>query len=66
VSALRASALLASGLLWNVTAPVLAGSVDGRRIIIVDGDTIAVGREPVRFPNIDAPKGFEVSRISNT
>jgi endonuclease YncB( thermonuclease family) len=58
VSAWRAPALLALCLLWNVTAPVAAETVDGRRIVIVDGDTIALGRERVRLLNIDAPESF--------
>jgi len=35
-----------------------AETVDGRRIVIIDGDTIDVGGERIRILNIDAPESF--------
>lgn len=35
-----------------------AETVDGRRFVIVDGDTVALGRERIRILNIDAPESF--------
>jgi endonuclease YncB( thermonuclease family) len=32
--------------------------MDGRRAIIVDGDTFSIGREKIRIENIDAPESF--------
>jgi endonuclease YncB( thermonuclease family) len=32
--------------------------VDGRRAIIIDGETVAFGSERVRILNIDAPESF--------
>ena len=39
-----------------VPVPAIAGTFDGRRTIIIDGDTIALGSERVRILNIDAPE----------
>jgi endonuclease YncB( thermonuclease family) len=33
-------------------------TLDGRRLVIVDGDTSANGFERVRISNIDAPESF--------
>jgi len=49
---------LALGLLTFVNLPTLAESLDGRRVVIIDGDTIAIGSERVRILNIDAPESF--------
>ena len=38
-----------------VPVPAIAETFDGRRAIITDGDTIALGSERVRILNIDAP-----------
>ena len=35
-----------------------AETVDGRRIVIIDGDTIDVSGERIRILNIDAPESF--------
>jgi endonuclease YncB( thermonuclease family) len=40
------------------TVPAFAETVDGRRIIIIDGDTIDVRGERIRILNIDAPESF--------
>lgn len=42
---------------WPASA-VRAESVDGRRIVIIDGDTIDVQGERIRILNIDAPESF--------
>ncbi|EIM26625.1 hypothetical protein MicloDRAFT_00031740 [Microvirga lotononidis] len=34
-----------------------AETIDGRRVVIIDGDTIALGRERVRLLNVDTPEG---------
>ena len=39
-----------------VPVPAIAETFDGRRAIITDGDTIALGSERVRILNIDAPE----------
>lgn len=39
-------------------APAAAETVDGRSVVIIDGDTIALGRERIRILNIDAPESF--------
>jgi endonuclease YncB( thermonuclease family) len=51
---------------FSATRPALAeagsarpDSFDGRTAIIIDGDTIALGRERVRILNIDAPESHE-------
>jgi hypothetical protein len=38
--------------------PASAETFDGRRAVIIDGDTIALGDERVRLLNIDAPESF--------
>ena len=38
--------------------PASAEIFDGRRAVIIDGDTIALGDERVRLLNIDAPESF--------
>jgi endonuclease YncB( thermonuclease family) len=35
-----------------------AESFDGTRVVMIDGDTIAVRSEKVRILNIDAPESF--------
>lgn len=35
-----------------------AETFDGRRVVIIDGDTIAIGTERVRLLNVDAPESF--------
>src|SRR5687768_16258588 len=37
-------------------SPALAETFDGRRAVIIDGDTFALGSERVRILNIDAPE----------
>ena len=37
-------------------SPALAETFDGRRTIIIDGDTFCIGSERVRILNIDAPE----------
>ena len=37
-------------------APAAVETLDGRRAVIIDGDTVAFGRERVRIMNIDAPE----------
>ncbi len=49
----RRAALL---LLFLAASSVTAGTVDGRRVVIIDGDTVAFGLERVRILNIDAPE----------
>ena len=34
-------------------------SLDGRRAVIIDGDTVAFGAERVRILNIDAPESYQ-------
>ena len=50
----RAALLLLLGL--SGLSPALAETIDGRRAIIIDGDTFALGSERVRIWNIDAPE----------
>jgi hypothetical protein len=38
--------------------PAFAETFDGRRAVIIDGDTIALGTERIRLLNIDAPESF--------
>lgn len=38
--------------------PAAAETLDGSRLVIVDGDTFAHGSEKVRISNIDAPESF--------
>jgi hypothetical protein len=49
---------VALGLLTFVNLPSIAESFDGRRAVIVDGDTIAIGSERIRLWNVDAPESF--------
>ncbi len=35
-----------------------AETFDGRRVVIIDGDTIAIGSERVRILNVDTPETF--------
>jgi micrococcal nuclease len=49
---------VALGLLTFVNLPSIAESFDGRRAVIVDGDTIAIGSERIRLLNVDAPESF--------
>lgn len=44
--------------LCYATSPARAETIDGRRIVIIDGDTIDVGGERIRILNIDAPESF--------
>ena len=46
--------VLAFGLVFAVL--VSAESVDGRRAVIIDGDTVSIDRERIRILNIDAPE----------
>jgi endonuclease YncB( thermonuclease family) len=38
--------------------PASAETFDGRRAVIIDGDTLAIGTERIRLLNIDAPESF--------
>ena len=38
--------------------PASAETFDGRRAVIIDGDTLALGSERIRLLNIDAPESF--------
>ncbi|MBQ0820709.1 thermonuclease family protein [Microvirga sp. HBU67558] len=49
---------LALGLLTFENLPTLAETIDGRRVVIIDGDTIAIGSERVRILNVDTPETF--------
>lgn len=40
-------------------AGVSAETVDGRSVVIIDGDTIAVGSERIRLLDVDAPESFK-------
>lgn len=58
-----ALALVAAAALFGLVAGLwvrsaLAETVDGHGIVIVDGDTFAIGSERVRLENIDAPESF--------
>jgi endonuclease YncB( thermonuclease family) len=44
--------------LGSMTYPAQAETVDGRRFVIIDGDTVAYRRERIRILNIDAPESF--------
>lgn len=46
--------VLAFGLVFAVL--VRAETVDGRRAVIIDGDTVSIDRERIRILNIDAPE----------
>jgi len=46
-------------LAFILALPASAETFDGRRVIIIDGDTIALGTERVRLLNIDAPESFQ-------
>jgi endonuclease YncB( thermonuclease family) len=50
----RAALLVLMGL--SGLSPALAETFDGRRAVIIDGDTFALGSERVRILNIDAPE----------
>jgi len=60
----RKTLIAALWILLSVVIGALAASyaqaetVDGRRIVIVDGDTIDVRGERIRILNIDAPESF--------
>jgi endonuclease YncB( thermonuclease family) len=43
---------------WAADQLVKAETIDGRRIVIIDGDTIDVSGERIRILNIDAPESF--------
>jgi endonuclease YncB( thermonuclease family) len=59
----------AAALLWDAIerplpslgflTPAAADTFDGRSAVIIDGDTIALGRERVRILNIDTPETHE-------
>ena len=51
-----ARALLLAAVL--AAAPAGAETVDGSRIVIIDGDTVQLGRERIRLLDIDAPESF--------
>jgi endonuclease YncB( thermonuclease family) len=55
---MRPLLLLALSLLCFVRVGALAETLDGRRAVIIDGDTFALGREKIRIENIDAPESF--------
>jgi micrococcal nuclease len=55
VAALSFGALLA----LILAPPASAETFDGRRAVIIDGDTIALGTERVRLLNIDTPESFQ-------
>jgi endonuclease YncB( thermonuclease family) len=42
----------------TLTGPASVETVHGRRIVIIDGDTIAVGHERIRIENIDTRETF--------
>ena len=50
--------LLAAVSLLLAAAPAASETFDGRRALIIDGDTIALGSERIRILNIDAPESF--------
>jgi endonuclease YncB( thermonuclease family) len=54
------AALLALGMFvaCSLMYAAQAETVDGRRIVIIDGDTIDVQGERIRILNIDAPESF--------
>lgn len=56
LASMAAVALAGASLGWCSRAS--AETVDGRRFVIVDGDTVALGRERIRILNIDAPESF--------
>jgi micrococcal nuclease len=41
-----------------LASPAAVETVPGQSIVIIDGDTIAVGRERIRIENIDTPETF--------
>jgi endonuclease YncB( thermonuclease family) len=55
------AALLCVAMLTFANLPAAAEVVDGRRIVIVDGDTIALRNERVRLLNVDAPDAPDAS-----
>ena len=49
----------ASAFCWLLCSPpASAETFDGRRAVIIDGDTLALGSEWIRLLNIDAPESF--------
>lgn len=54
----RLNFLLIATALTAATPPAHAETVDGRRIVVIDGDTIDVRGERIRILNIDAPESF--------
>ena len=55
---LHRAGLLAVLALLLAALPAASETFDGRRAVIIDGDTIALGSERVRILNIDAPESF--------
>ncbi len=55
---IRFTGLLLAGCLALNILPTSAETVDGRRIILIDGDTVDVQGERIRILNIDAPESF--------
>ncbi len=51
-----ARALLLAAVL--AAAPAGAETIDGSRIVIIDGDTVQIGGERIRLLDIDAPESF--------
>lgn len=49
-------------LLTLVCVGAFAETVGRRRMVFVDGDTFAIGRERFRIENIDAPESFQSRR----
>jgi micrococcal nuclease len=47
---------LALVLVGSAATPSAAEAVQGERVIIIDGDTVAIGHERVRLLDIDAPE----------
>ena len=50
--------VLAALSLCMASLPAAAESFDGRRVVIIDGDTIAIGQERVRILDVDTPETF--------
>jgi micrococcal nuclease len=51
-------AALSFGVLLALALSASGETFDGRRAIIIDGDTLALGNERIRLLNIDAPESF--------
>jgi micrococcal nuclease len=51
-------AALSFGVLLALALSASGETFDGRRAVIIDGDTLALGNERIRLLNIDAPESF--------